>query len=444
MPGSVRNCSQGIPIPGGRAWDVPPTELIIYTFIMRILLLTPQRPYPPHQGTTLRNFNLIKELAKRHRVCVLTFLEPQQNPGDPGPLAELCEWVETIPAPRRSIGLRLRQMITARRPDMSLRLWSAALNERLIERFQEQPFDIVEIEGIEMAPYLPTLETIRPRPLIIYDAHNAEWVLQKRAFLADIKNPTRWLAAAYSWIQWRRLRRYEAQLLGRVDHTIAMSAPDLVALRDLAPEAPITVVSNGVDLATYGQFKGELKRYDLLFTGKMDFRPNIDAVLWFGRQVLPLIQAKRPQTTLAIVGQNPHARLNVLRHSPGVTITGYVDDIRPYLAGAMVYVAPLRVGGGTRLKLLEAMAMGKAIVSTSVGAEGFPIVNGQEMILADEPEAFAQEVLDLLENPGRRIQLALTGKAFVQANYGWDALIPQLEKIYQAELRQNDSPSRSR
>jgi glycosyltransferase involved in cell wall biosynthesis len=208
-----------------------------------------------------------------------------------------------------------------------------------------------------------------------------------------------------------------------------MSHPDKVALRDVAPDVPITVVPNGVDLAAYEEL-GEAVYYDLLFTGKMDFRPNIDAVLWFGRSVLPLILERRPGATFAIVGQRPHPRLDVLRDTPGVTITGYVDDVRPYLAGARVYVAPLRVGGGTRLKLLEAMAMGKPIVSTTVGAEGFPVVNGQELILADEPENFAREVLDLLENPTRRARLAATGRAFAQANYGWDKLVPQLEKIY--------------
>ncbi|GAB4416175.1 MAG: glycosyltransferase [Anaerolineae bacterium] len=396
---------------------------------MRILLLTPQRPYPPHQGTTLRNFNLVKELAKRHSVCVLTFLEPDQTSHDPGPLLDLCEWLETAPVPRRSPALRLRQMLTTSRPDMSLRLWSPEMNARLAAILRQQSFDVVEIEGIEMAPYLPTLEAAQPRPLIIYDAHNAEWILQKRACLADLKNPARWLAAAYSWVQWQRLRRYEAELLHRVDHTIAMSHPDKVALRDVASDVPITVVPNGVDLTAYDEVSQTFS-YDLLFTGKMDFRPNIDAVLWFGRQVLPLIQAQRPGTTFAIVGQRPHPRLEVLRDLPGVTITGYVDDVRPYLAGASVYVAPLRVGGGTRLKLLEAMIMGVPIVSTTVGAEGFPVVHGQELILADEPEQFAQEVLTLLANPAHRAKLGTAGRIFAQANYGWDTLIPQLEKVY--------------
>ncbi len=397
---------------------------------MRILLLSPQRPYPPHQGTTLRNFNILKELAQRHTVCVLSFLEPDQNPADSGPLPHLCQWLETIPAPQRSTAMRLRQLLTTPRPDMTWRLWSPAFNARLAERLRQEAFDVVEIEGIEMAPYLPTIAAAQPRPLIVYDGHNAEWILQKRACLADIKNPLRWVAAAYSWVQWRRLRRYEADLLRRVDHTLAMSAPDQAALHSVAPDAPSTVVPNGVDLAAYTAFQGEPVQYDLLFTGKMDFRPNIDAALWFGQRVLPLIQAQRPQTTFAIVGQRPHPRLDILRQNPGITITGYVDDVRPYLAGATGYVAPLRVGGGTRLKLLEAMAMRKPIVSTTVGAEGFPVVNGQELILADEPELFAQAVLALLADPARRNRLAASGCAFAHAHYGWDSLVPQLERVY--------------
>jgi sugar transferase (PEP-CTERM/EpsH1 system associated) len=398
---------------------------------MRILLLTPQRPYPPHQGTTLRNFNLIKELAKRHTICVLTFLEPDQEPQKSDPLAKLCQWVDTVPVPRHDHRLRLWQMLTTRRPDMSWRLWSPAFNERLALRLREAAFDVVEIEGIEMAPYLPVIEAAQPKPMIIYDAHNAEWILQKRAFTTDIKTPARWLAALYSWVQWRRLYRYEAYLMQRVDHTVAMSAPDKTALRQISPTAPITVVPNGVDFGAYHQFRSVPIKFDLIFTGKMDFRPNIDAVLWFGQEVLPIIQQKRPGVTFAIVGQRPHPRLDVLRHNPGITITGYVEDIRPYIAGATVYVAPLRVGGGTRLKLMEAMSMGKAIVSTSLGAEGYPVANGQELILADEPDSFAQAVLHLLDNPQRRKELGQAGQALVQANYDWEILIPRLEQIYE-------------
>jgi glycosyltransferase involved in cell wall biosynthesis len=156
----------------------------------------------------------------------------------------------------------------------------------------------------------------------------------------------------------------------------------------------------------------------------------VDAMLWMGRDVWPLIRHQRPEARMAIVGQRPHSRLEPLREEPGITITGWVPDVRPYIAGATVYVAPLRVGGGTRLKLLQAMAMGAATVATSLGAEGFSVTNGRELLLADTPGDFAQSVLCLLEDPEQRTQLGRAARSFVEATYGWDALVPELEALF--------------
>jgi sugar transferase (PEP-CTERM/EpsH1 system associated) len=403
---------------------------------MRLLLLTPQLPYPPHQGTSLRNFNLIAQLAKRHQICLLTFLEPDQTTESAGPLLDLCEWVDSIPVPRRSPGLRLRQMLTTRRPDMAWRLWSTAFRDRLAMRLAEAPFDVVQIEAIELAPYLPTIEQARSQtgqsgPLVVYEDHNAEWVLQKRACLTDLRSPRRWPAAAYSLVQWLRLKSYEAEVCRRADRVVAVSEADREAIRSIAPEVPVTVVPNGVDLEEHAGYRGPTETYDLVFTGKMDFRPNIDAMLWFGQQVWPLIHQRRSRTRLAIVGQRPHRRLDSLRNLPGITLTGWVEDVKPYIAGATVYVAPLRVGGGTRLKLLQAMAMGAAIVATSLGAEGFPVTHGQELLLADTPQDFAQAVLTLLDDAQARARLGQAARRLAQTAYGWEGLVPKLEALYE-------------
>jgi sugar transferase (PEP-CTERM/EpsH1 system associated) len=397
---------------------------------MRLLLLTPQLPYPPHQGTSLRNYNLIAQLAKRHQVCLLTFLEPDQSLDDAGPLLDLCEWIDILPVPRRSNLARLRQMLTTLRPDMAWRLWSPAFRDRLAMRIAEAPFDVIQIEGIELAPYVPTIETAQPPPLMVYDDHNAEWVLQKRACLTDLRIPRRWPAAVYSFIQWMRLKGYEADVCRHADRVVAVSEADRDAILAVVPDVTITVVPNGVDLDEYTDYDRPVQPFDLVFTGKMDFRPNVDAMLWMGREVWPLIQHRRPRARMAIVGQRPHPRLEPLLEETGITITGWVPDVRPYIAGATVYVAPLRVGGGTRLKLLQAMAMGAAIVATSLGAEGFPVTRGRELLLADTPEDFAQAVLCLFENPEQRTQLGKAARRFVEATYGWDALVPKLETLY--------------
>ena len=397
---------------------------------MRLLLLTPQLPYPPHQGTSLRNFNLIAQLAKRHQVCLLTFLESDQSLDDAAPLLKLCEWVDTLPVPLRSYATRLRQMLTTHRPDMAWRLWSPAFRDRLAMRLAESPFDVVQVEGIELAPYLPTIEATQSRPLIVYEDHNAEWVLQKRACLTDLRIPRRWLAAFYSFVQWMRLKGYEANVCRRADCVVAVSEADQNAILAVAPDVTVNVVPNGVDLNEHVSYEGPVQPYDLVFTGKMDFRPNVDAMVWMGREVWPLIRHRRPETKMAIVGQRPHPRLGPLKEAPGITITGWVPDVRPYIAGAKVYAAPLRVGGGTRLKLLQAMAMGAAIVATSLGAEGFPVTHGRELLLADTPEDFAQAALHLLEDQEQRSQMGESARRFVEATYGWDALVPKLEALY--------------
>ena len=164
----------------------------------------------------------------------------------------------------------------------------------------------------------------------------------------------------------------------------------------------------------------------------MDFRPNVDAVLWFVQRVLPRVRAELPGAHFVVVGQHPHRRLDPLREDPAVTLPGWVEDTRPYIARAAVYVAPLRVGGGTRLKLLEAMAMGKAVVATRLGAEGYPVTDGGELLLADTPADFAAAVVALLRAPERRAALGRVARAFVEQRYDWRVIVPRVEAVYEA------------
>lgn len=400
---------------------------------MNLLFLTPQLPYPPRQGAALRNWGLIAHLASRHRVSLLSFLAPGQDPLPAPPLSRACARIETVPQPQRSLTRRLRDLLLTPLPDMALRLESEAFRRLLAEWLAQEPFDGVHIEGIELAPYLDVIEAARPRPFIVFDDHNCEYLLQKRAFLTDLTNPLRWHGAAYSFIQWQRLRRYETDVCRRADHVAAVSEADALALRRLAADFRLIVVPNGIDTAVYRPDIAPVPGMGeaaLVFTGTMDFRPNVDAVLWFARRVLPRIRQAIPQAHLWIVGQRPHRRLEPLRGNPAVTLTGQVEDVRPYIAGAAVYVAPLRMGGGTRLKLLEAMALERAVVATSLGAEGFPVTNGRELVLADDPLQFASAVIALLRQPDRRTAMGRAARLFVQDHYDWKALISRLEAIY--------------
>ncbi len=201
------------------------------------------------------------------------------------------------------------------------------------------------------------------------------------------------------------------------------------------PERAIAVIPNVVEVEAYGwnRLVPEAARFDLVFTGKMDYRPNVDGVLWFAGEIWPLVRRARPATTWAVVGQRPHARLAALAKEPGVTVTGRIEQVQPYLAGAGVYILPLRIGSGTRLKLIESMAAGCAVVSTTIGAEGFALQSGQEAVLADSPEAFAAAVLALLDDPARRASMGERAQVFA-AQYDWRRIGPLLDEVY-SDLR---------
>lgn len=425
---------------------------------MKLLFLTPQLPYPPKQGTALRNWGLISHLAKRHEVWLLSF----DDTGSIHPvLQSTCKAIATFSTPRRTKADRLRTLLTSATPDMGWRLWLPDFAAKFASWVAQENFDIIQIEGIELARYaLQSLRWAIPSAIsnlqspIVFDDHNCEYLMQQRWFERDVKNPKRWHAAAYSFVQWRRLIGLERAILRRAAATLCVSSQDRDSIQRLDPSITPQVILNGIDVAAYEEIEDwrlEISRKlpnsnlqspnsnlqspispSLVFTGKMDFRPNIDAMLWFAQAVWPAIKQAHPNTQLRIVGQKPSARLDGLRSDPNIVLTGEVDDVRPHIAQASVYIAPLRIGSGTRFKLLEAMAMRKAIVSTSLGCEGFEVTDGREMLIADTPSDFAQAINTLLNNEAKRNALGQAAHQFVSATYDWAAIVPKLEAIYRS------------
>jgi glycosyltransferase involved in cell wall biosynthesis len=301
----------------------------------------------------------------------------------------------------------------------------------------ERSFDVVQLEGIEMAWTIPVIKRINQQQRIVYDAHNAEALLQYRALKADMRNVRRWPAAAYSWIQQRRLKKFEQWIGKEVDWITTVSEEDKRTVAEQVGMNKITVIPNCIDVAAYEnqaqstQVDTISHNFDLVFIGKMDYRPNVDAVLWFADEVWPLIRARRAETSLAIVGQKPHARLDRLKQVNGITVTGWVESVQPYLAGSKVFVMPFRVGSGTRLKLIEALAARKAVVSTTVGVEGYPVRNGKELLLADSAMEMADKILVLLENVKQRQRLGESGVRFARG-YDWRQVMPMYDDVYRA------------
>ena len=401
---------------------------------MDILLLTPQLPYPTYQGTTLRNFNILNGLAGDHQIDLLSFDEREDPAGIPEPISALCRTVESIAAPRRGTTKRVWQMATTRQPDMALRLHNEQYAAALEACLRRQRYDIVQIEGIELAWTMPVIRQAAPDAAIVYDAHNAETLLQSRSGAVDRDSIRRWPAAVYSGLQSARLKEYEAWACREADSIVAVSEKDRLALLDLSGIDPqkIRVIPNSIDTASYDLTAMTLDDrlcFDIVFSGKMDYRPNVDAVLWFAGAVWPLIKQELPGATWAIVGQKPHPRLEPLHALTDVTVTGWVPDVKPYLAGAGVFIMPFRVGSGTRLKLIEALAAGCAVVSTGVGAEGFPVVDRQELLFGDTAETFAAKSIMLLKDAQERAYLGERGKQFAQ-NYDWTVIVPRFQSVY--------------
>jgi glycosyltransferase involved in cell wall biosynthesis len=404
----------------------------------RILLLTPQIPYPPQQGTTIRNFNIIRGVSSRHDLALLSYWS-KENPDIEQAvkvIGEYCFNIQIRPQLPRSHLQRLFQLLSSAAPDMANRLRSDDFDYAIVQIMKAEKekngrsFDIVQVEGIEMASAIPIIRETDMTTKIVFDNHNAESSLQKRAYETDRSHPRRWPLAAYSFIQTKRLQKYEKWACESVDHVVAVSEKDLRNIKQLAPHIRASVIPNSIDVGEYMDMEtSSTINFDLVFIGKMDYRPNVDAVLWFAENVWPKIYSHRSQTTWAVVGQNPHSRLRALRNLRGVTVTGKVDSIHPYLAGASVVILPFRIGSGTRLKFIEAMASGRATVSTSLGAEGFDVTSGDEVIIADDPQRFIEAIISLMRDPDRRIQLGRKAQAFAK-NYDYRLVNKKFDAIY--------------
>jgi glycosyltransferase involved in cell wall biosynthesis len=244
---------------------------------------------------------------------------------------------------------------------------------------------------------------------------------------------------AYSFAQWQKLARYEATAMRDCDLVLAVADEDRATLCALAPGACIGVVPNGVDTTFFSRAAIDRERAGtlqfaaptLVFSGTLDFRPNVDAVTWFAREVLPRLRAQLPQLRLLVVGKRPAPALRQLADTGAVVLTGEVADARPFIAGAAVYVVPMRIGGGVRLKLLEALALEVPVVSTAMGAEGVAGLRaGEHCLLADDPAGFAAAILRLLGDAALGPRLGAAGRALVCERYDWRAIIPRLEALY--------------
>jgi glycosyltransferase involved in cell wall biosynthesis len=306
--------------------------------------------------------------------------------------------------------------------------------QRVLARVLTRDFDVIQVEQSEAAHWLAGATRGGTKVLVLHDVNST---IARRRMELEQSLPGRMAAR----LEWMKMCRYERRMADLCQNCIVVSEEEKRSLQALQTVARIWVVPNGVDARYFTvDPSAPIAPDSLVFTGTMCWEPNVDAIMFFCEQVLPIIRARRPAVTLHVVGAEPSEKVRRLAERNRVIVTGEVPDVRPYLERASVCVVPLRFGAGTRLKILEALAMGKAVVSTSVGCEGLGLSHGREILIADSPETFADAVCQLLEDQAQRGRLGALGRKLVEGQYDWRVIACQQDTVYR-ELLESRAPS---
>ncbi len=416
---------------------------------LKILAVSSLLPYPPDNGGITRLYNLYLRLAQHHQVTWVSPVYPGTEEYVPQ-VETFCRRLvplplsDQIPFPSQGVR-RLWFRVVARLKWERLFVynygyvqapglyWLPASPERLATiraLVESEPFDVIvsEFEGTaEMTSWIRGI----PKVIVL---HNTLSTLFERARQTG---PTTWEDKLFYGAELHKIRRYERKNYAAFDLGITCSQHDRELLRRRCPDLPGEIIPNGVDAQRFTpqEFTGQNNR--LMYFGHYGYPPNADAVLYFGREILPLIRQRRPDVRTWAVGHMPPAEFHAI---DGLDVVGSVPDVRPYLAQADVIVVPLRAGSGTRLKILEAMAMGKAVVSTTLGAEGLDVTNGKDILLADRPEDFTDCALRLLEQPELRRSLGEHARRLVEREYDWGPIASRLEQALQNVVAQGKKP----
>ncbi len=387
---------------------------------LRILLVCPQLPYPPTHGAAVRMSNLLRVLAARHEVDLVSFHELNMSPDEvqasAARLREHCEVVRVVP--RRPMSLCPRPF------DRSIHIEQfdcQEMRETLLDMVDAGHYDLIQFDKTEMGQYAlpePAPAQVLVEHVLFYHAYRRQFLVPGRVSLARC-------------IEYLKLRRYELATCRRFDGIVTMSGVDTAFLRTRLPShRGIVDIPNGVDTEYYRFEPTDPGGRDILFIGNFDHSPNVDGIRYFLEQVFPKLKQRLPDLRLFIVGPGPYDSLQEVRSQPDVIATGFVEDTRPYLRGCVALIAPILAGSGTRLKILEAMSAGTAVVSTAVGVEGIDGVSGVHFLTADTPVAFANAVTGLIGNPSLRQGLRLKARRLIEDRYDWGIVGKRQEEFF--------------
>jgi polysaccharide biosynthesis protein PslH len=403
-----------------------------------VLQLAPRVCWPLDTGAKLRNYHLGRVLSEHARVSLLAFIHDREPPAIPG---SFYQQVRTV---RREPGYTFTKILrgaVSRTPLPLLNYTTESMRRALEGVLAETDFDIVQVESIHLMGYLPIIRAARRQPLIICDWHNIESELMSRYS----EREGNIIRRSYARRTARLMRNFEQRALDEFDAHVSVSERDAERLSNLESKARIFVIENGVDAAHYSEEQLEHAyvawraqqvpsnspiRNRILFVGSMDYHANIDGVVSFSREVWPHLRERKLDLTFTIVGRDPAPEVRELALIPGIEVTGTVDDVRPFYREAIAAVVPLKVGGGSRLKILEAMAAGVPVVSTTLGAEGLEVTHDKNILIADTADKMIETIIKLIEKPEQRKQLREAGRSLISNRYDWTKVGESLLKCY--------------
>ncbi|GFO60116.1 glycosyl transferase family 1 [Geomonas silvestris] len=399
---------------------------------MKILIVTPSFPYPPDSGAKIRIFNIIRYLSREDEVHLISLTDCSDDDAVPE-MQRYCKKVHAVRTNRRPALLQLPGVLynfVRGLPFMLKYAQAPELKKALEQVCERDNYDIIQFEHSYMAYNVKYLSKELSCKTVL-SFHNIASLQYYRIYQLE-KRLVRKVECLFEWVP---MLRWESKIAQRFHKSLVVSELDRILLRLMNPGLDVSVVPNGVDARKFSCTPLAGRKRNIIFVGLMDYGPNADAVLYFHREIFPLIKEKVPDLGFMVVGSDPPREVRELSRNPDVVVTGRVDDLRPYYQKALVAVIPLRSGGGTRLKIIEALSTGTPVVSTSVGCEGLEVSDGEHIMIADSPEAFAAKVVSLIEDSSQWLRLSSQGRELVEKTYDWEYLTASLRKVYQAALK---------
>ena len=378
-------------------------------------------------GGKIRTGNVLEQLSKQHEITLISNVESPKDDEGLSQISRFCS--KFIPVKWKEIKkysplffLRLLVQMFSIYPVSVLNDYSSKLRCAVEKELAQEEYDIAICDFVQSALLFKNVNNI---PTLLFQ-HNVESVISQR-HVTQNSNP---ISKLFWWLQWRKMFHFEKNACKHFDTILAVSENDRNIFQELYKTENIKTIPTGVDVEFYTPSESKIDKHSLVFCGSMDWLPNEDAILFFINEIFPEIKNRIQNINLSVVGRNPSSNLmKVVEKIPEITLTGWVDDTRPYIAKCALFIVPIRIGGGTRMKIYEAMAMGKTVISTTIGAEGLPVKNNEHLMIEDDPIEFGKTIIDLLINNTKNQKLGTNARKYVEDNFAWQSVAKVFSKI---------------